>query len=571
MAKYVFVTGGVTSSLGKGITAASVGRLLKARGLKVSILKLDPYINVDPGTMSPYQHGEVFVTDDGAETDLDLGHYERFIDENLTQGSNVTTGQHLLRGHRQGASRRLPGRHGPGHPAHHQRDQGARSAACRATATRTWCIVEVGGTVGDIESLPFLEAIRQMRKDVGRRRTSCTSTSRCCPLPRGDRGAEDQAHPALGQGAARHRHPARLHRAAGRTAEVPDEIREKIALFTDVDVEAVVPAPDARPRSTRSRSSSRRSGSGAGWCGCWAWATRRPPRTSRAGGRSWSASKRRKPTLEIALVGKYIELPDAYLSVTEALRHAAWANGVDARIRWVDSEALTSENVAGRLAGAAGVLVPGGFGHRGIEGKVLAAHWARDNRLPYLGLCLGLQCAVIEFARDILDTTDVNSTEFDMFTAHPVIDFMPDQRDVEDKGGTMRLGLYPAKLLEGSKARQVYGTEVIYERHRHRFEVNNRYRQTLEQAGMLLSGVSPDSRLVEIVELRDHPWFVASQFHPEFKSRPERPHPLFHGFVATALALRDGTELRLTAVGPGPAADAQVRVDDLPTGAAPAS
>ena len=268
-----------------------------------------------------------------------------------------------------------------------------------------------------------------------------------------------------------------------------------------------------------------------------------------------------KPTLEIALVGKYIELPDAYLSVTEALKHAAWANGVDAKVRWVDSEALTPDNVDERLAGAAGVLVPGGFGHRGIEGKVLAAHWARDHKMPYLGLCLGLQCAVIEFAREVIGTQDVNSTEFDMFTENPVIDFMPDQRELEDKGGTMRLGLYPAKLAPGSKARAVYGAEVIYERHRHRFEVNNRYRQTLEAAGLELSGISPDSRLVEIVELRDHPWFVASQFHPEFKSRPERPHPLFHGFVATAIALRDGMEPRLTAVGPGTDGE-PVDVDD---------
>ncbi len=253
-----------------------------------------------------------------------------------------------------------------------------------------------------------------------------------------------------------------------------------------------------------------------------------------------------KPTLEIALVGKYIELPDAYLSVTEALRHAAWAHGVDAKVRWVDSEKLTHDNLHEKLDGAAGVLVPGGFGHRGIEGKVLAAHFARDHGIPYLGLCLGLQCAVIEFAREVVGTSDVNSTEFDMFTSNPVIDFMPDQRELEDKGGTMRLGLYPARLAANSKARAVYGEEVIYERHRHRFEVNNRYRQTLENAGMLLSGVSPDGRLVEIVELKDHPWFVASQFHPEFKSRPERPHPLFDGFVATALALRDGREPVLT-------------------------
>ena len=323
---------------------------------------------------------------------------------------------------------------------------------------------------------------------------------------------------------------------------VPDEIREKIALFTDVATEAVIPAETAdtiyevplmfealgpRP-ARRPRARPRRPG--------------RRARTSTSGARWSSGSRRPSRSLEIALVGKYIELPDAYLSVTEALRHAAWAHEVDAKVRWVDSEALTKENLHERLDGAAGILVPGGFGHRGIEGKVLAAHYARDHKVPYLGLCLGLQCAVIEFAREVVGSADANSTEFDMFTEHPVIDFMPDQRDMEDKGGTMRLGLYPAKLTPGSKAAAVYGQEVIYERHRHRFEVNNRYRQTLEAAGMLLSGQSPDGRLVEIVELKDHPWFVASQFHPEFKSRPERPHPLFDGFVAAALAVRDGRE-----------------------------
>jgi CTP synthase len=344
-------------------------------------------------------------------------------------------------------------------------------------------------------------------------------------------------------------------------SDVPDEIREKIALFTDVDVDAVIPAPTAE---TIYEVPLQFEAFGFGRLLVRDLGLGDPGVVPNLDG--WRALVERikapKPTLEIALVGKYIELPDAYLSVTESLKHAAWANGVDAKVRWVDSEALTEANVDGRLAGAAGVLVPGGFGHRGIEGKVLAARWARTNGLPYLGLCLGLQCAVIEFARDVLGSSDVNSTEFDMFTANPVIDFMPDQRDLEDKGGTMRLGLYPAKLAPGSKARAVYGEEVVYERHRHRFEVNNSYRVALEAAGMVLSGISPDSRLVEIIELRDHPWFVASQFHPEFKSRPERPHPLFHGFVATALALRDGAEPRLTAVGPGPVLDAQAYAED---------
>jgi CTP synthase len=567
MAKYVFVTGGVTSSLGKGITAASAGRLFKARGLKVSILKLDPYINVDPGTMSPYQHGEVFVTDDGAETDLDLGHYERFIDENLTQGSNVTTGriyQAVIAKERRGdylggTVQVIP---------HITNEIKERIARVARDGDPDVVIVEVGGTVGDIESLPFLEAIRQMRKDVGRANVLYVHVTL---LPALAATGELKTKPT--------QHSVKELRGIGiqpdvivlrSDSDVPDEIREKIALFCDVDVDAVVPAPTAEtiyevPLQFEAfgfgRLLVRELGLGD------------PEAEPDLDG--WRALVHRikapKPTLEIALVGKYVELPDAYLSVTEALRHAAWANGVDAKVRWVDSEQLTADNVGNRLAGAAGVLVPGGFGHRGIEGKVLAAHWARDTGLPYLGLCLGLQCAVIEFARDIIGSQDVNSTEFDMFTTNPVIDFMPDQRDLEDKGGTMRLGLYPAKLLAGSKARAVYGAEVIYERHRHRFEVNNRYRQTLEGAGMLLSGVSPDSRLVEIVELRDHPWFVASQFHPEFKSRPERPHPLFHGFVSTALALRDGLEPRLTAVGPGPDVDVQVRLDDLSTETAPAT
>ena len=553
MAKYVFVTGGVTSSLGKGITAASIGRLLKSRGFKVSILKLDPYINVDPGTMSPYQHGEVFVTDDGAETDLDLGHYERFIDENLSQGSNVTTGriyQAVIAKERRGdylggTVQVIP---------HITNEIKERIGRVARDGDPDVVIVEVGGTVGDIESLPFLEAIRQMRKDIGRHNVLYVHVTL---LPALAATGELKTKPT--------QHSVKELRGIGiqpdvivlrSDSEVPHEIREKIALFTDVDVDAVIPAPTA---STIYEVPLQFEAFGLGRLVVRELGLGDPDTAPDLA--SWAALVKRikapKPTLEIALVGKYIELPDAYLSVTEALRHAAWASGVDAKVRWVDSEVLTRENVEEHLAGAAGVLVPGGFGHRGIEGKVLAAHWARERGVPYLGLCLGLQCAVIDFAREIIGSNDVNSTEFDMFTANPVIDFMPDQRDLEDKGGTMRLGLYPAKLLPGSKARAVYGQEVVYERHRHRFEVNNRYRQTLEAAGMLLSGVSPDSRLVEIVELRDHPWFVASQFHPEFKSRPERPHPLFHGFVSTALALRDGIEPSLTAVGPGLPGDAE--------------
>src|SRR6478752_6062829 len=528
MAEYVFVTGGVTSSLGKGITAASVGRILKARGLKVSILKLDPYINVDPGTMSPYQHGEVFVTDDGAETDLDLGHYERFIDENLSQLSNVTTGriyQAVIAKERRGdylggTVQVIP---------HITNEIKERIGRVARDGDPDVVIVEVGGTVGDIESLPFLEAIRQMRKDVGRRNVLYVHVTL---LPVLAATGELKTKPT--------QHSVKELRGIGIQPDVivlrsdhpvSDEIREKIALFTDVASDAVIPAETAETiyevplmfeDAGLGRLLVRELGLGD------------PDMVPDLA--SWRA-----------LVDRYIELPDAYLSVTEALRHASWAHGVDAKIRWVDSEALTHDNLHERLDGAAGILVPGGFGHRGIEGKVLAAHFARDHRVPYLGLCLGLQCAVIEFAREVVGSKDANSTEVDMFTEHPVIDFMPDQRDMEDKGGTMRLGLYPARLAPGSKAAAVYGQEVIYERHRHRFEVNNRYRQTLEAAGMILSGQSPDGRLVEIVELKDHPWFVASQFHPEFKSRPERPHPLFDGFVTAALAVRDGREPVFTA------------------------
>jgi CTP synthase len=541
VAKYVFVTGGVTSSLGKGITAASIGRLLKSRGLSVSILKLDPYINVDPGTMSPYQHGEVFVTDDGAETDLDLGHYERFIDENLTQLSNVTTGriyQAVIAKERRGdylggTVQVIP---------HITNEIKERIGRVARDGRADVVIVEVGGTVGDIESLPFLEAIRQMRKDVGRTNVLYVHVTLAPALAA---TGEIKTKPT--------QHSVKELRGIGiqpdviivrSDVSVSDEVREKIALFTDVATEAVIPAETADtiyevPLMFENWGLGdlvvRELGLGE---------QARPADLT-----AWRALvdriKRPKRPLEIALVGKYIELPDAYLSVTEALRHAGWAQERSIGIRWVDSEALTTENYAGRLAGVAGVLVPGGFGHRGIEGKVLAARYARENRVPYLGLCLGLQCGVIEFARDVIGAEGANSTEFDLFTNAPVIDFMPDQRQMEDKGGTMRLGLYPARLLPGSKAHEAYGDEVIYERHRHRFEVNNEYRDALERSGMILSGQSPDGRLVEIVELRDHPWFVASQFHPEFRSRPDRPHPLFTAFVKAAISYQDGDQLGL--------------------------
>jgi CTP synthase len=546
VAKYVFVTGGVTSSLGKGITAASIGRLLKSRGLAVSILKLDPYVNVDPGTMSPYQHGEVFVTDDGAETDLDLGHYERFIDENLSQLANVTTGriyQSVIAKERRGdflggTVQVIP---------HITNEIKERIGRVARDGSADVVIVEVGGTVGDIESLPFLEAIRQMRKDVGRDNVLYVHVTL---LPALAATGELKTKPT--------QHSVKELRSIGiqpdiivarSDQDVDDELREKIALFCDVNVDAVVPAPTAE---TIYEVPLQFEDWGLGDLVVQLLHLENQVHAPELAG--WRALvdriKETKPQLEIALVGKYIALPDAYMSVTAALDHAGWAQDVDILVRWVDSESLSEDDYEEKLAGAAGIVVPGGFGHRGIEGKVLAARYARQHLVPYLGLCLGLQCGVIEFSRSALGASDANSTEFDLFTEAPVIDYMPDQRDMEEKGGTMRLGLYPAKLQPGTKVAEAYGSELIYERHRHRFEVSNRYREALEGAGMLLAGQSPDGRLVEIIELRDHPWYVASQFHPEFKSRPEKPHPLFAGFVAAAIE-RAGARMEAVKVAEG--------------------
>ena len=559
MPKYVFVTGGVTSSLGKGITAASIGRILKARGVPVSILKLDPYINIDPGTMSPYQHGEVFVTDDGAETDLDLGHYERFIDENLSQASNVTTGRiysSVIAKERRGdylggTVQVIP------HITNEIKEriqrvarEGTGTVATSGLAQHGVVIVEVGGTVGDIESLPFLEAIRQMRKDVGRRNVLYVHVTL---LPQIGATGELKTKPT--------QHSVSTLRGIGIQPDViilrsdepiDDEILDKVALFTDVDVHAVIPLRTARSiyevplhleRAGLGKLITRELEIPAG-----------EPDL-----RDWQELVDRirtpRPPVEIAIVGKYTELPDAYISVSEALKHAALHHRVDVKVRWIRSEhleRLEPEQVTDELKGVAGVLVPGGFGYRGVEGKIRAIRWARINSIPFLGLCLGLQCAVIEFAREVLQTDDANSSEFNVFTANPVIDLMPDQHEVADKGGTMRLGLYPARLEEGSKVREAYGTEIAYDRHRHRFEVNNGYRDRLGEAGMWFSGISPDARLVEYVELRDHPWFVATQAHPELKSRPNRPHPLFRDFVGVA-ARQAGLPSGATTAGEEPA------------------
>jgi len=528
--KFVFVTGGVASSVGKGITAASLGRILAARGLTVASLKMDPYLNVDPGTMSPYQHGEVFVTEDGAETDLDLGHYERFIDRNVTRASNVTTGQIYnsviakeRRGDYLGATVQVI--------PHVTNEIKARIHRVAREAQAEVVIVEVGGTVGDIESLPYLEAIRQFRNDVGRQNVVYLHLTL---LPRVV-GGELKTKPT--------QHSVKELRSIGIQPDViiaradvaiDEELREKIALFCDVKIENVISEPDAWsiygvPLMLEE--------SGVGRI-----VVEELGLTERATApdlREWQALcdsiRQASIPLEIGLVGKYIELQDAYLSVAESIRHASWAAGCNVKIRWVDSEKLEHAGDTEPLAGLDGVVIPGGFGYRGIEGKVRAARYGRESALPTLGLCMGMQCMVIELARSALGTDDANSTEFDAFTPHPVIDLLPEQRDLADKGGTMRLGSYPCVLTEGSLAHRAYKQPIVLERHRHRFEFNNAYRELLETNGMRFSGLSPDGRLVEIVEIPEHPFYLGTQYHPEFRSRPNRPHPLFTAFIQAAL------------------------------------
>ncbi|MBJ7610388.1 MAG: CTP synthase [Candidatus Dormibacteraeota bacterium] len=530
MAKFVFVTGGVVSSLGKGITAASLGTILKARGLHVGMQKLDPYLNVDPGTMSPYQHGEVFVTDDGAETDLDLGHYERFVDVALSKASNVTTGKiysSVIAKERRGdylggTVQVIP------HVTNEIKQRILRVAENELPEPDV-VIVEVGGTVGDIESLPFLEAIRQLKNDVGRSNVCYVHLTL---VPFVAASEEFKSKPT--------QHSVNTLRSIGIQPDVivarsekpiSEGLKDKIALFGDVERRAVINVPDARsiyevPLLLED--------TGLGDYIVQTLGIEASP-PDLAGWRDLVARiGATKPPVRIAVVGKYVEMPDAYISVTESLRHAAVNCGVELTIQWVNSEQLEEAEAA--LDGVDGIVVPGGFGHRGIEGKVLASRYARQRRLPYLGLCLGMQCAVVDIAREVLDAPDANSTEFNAFTSVPVIDLLPEQRDIENKGGTMRLGVYPCKLLPGSRAAAAYGEALVYERHRHRFEFNNHYRDRLAEAGMVFSGTSPNGRLVEIVELRDHPFFVGSQFHPEFRSRPNRPHPLFAGFMRAAAA-----------------------------------
>jgi len=534
--RFIFVTGGVVSSLGKGIAASSIGRLLVARGLSVGLQKFDPYINVDPGTMSPYQHGEVFVTEDGAETDLDLGHYERFTDANTSRAANVTAGgvyDAVIRRERRGDYLGATVQVVP----HITDEIKQRIALIAQSSDVDFVITEIGGTVGDIESLPFLEAIRQFPVDVGRRRCMFIHLTL---VPYVGHAGELKTKPT--------QHSVNELRRIG---IAPDmlmcrsesglslEIRKKIALFASLPVEAIISARDVDdihkvPLTFHEQGVDEFVLEHFG-------VQARPPDLAR-----WKEPIERsagaKRTVRIALVGKYVQLEDAYLSVTEALRHAASLQDARVQIEWIDSETLEGGSAEERLAGMDGILIPGGFGGRGIEGKIAAAGVARRLGIPYLGICLGMQVAVAEFARSVAEMEGANSTEFDIETPFPVIDLLPEQKEVADLGGTMRLGADPIKLHAGTRAREMYGEAVIYERHRHRYEVNNLLRKRLTNASgsvpgsrLRVSGTSPDERLVEVIELEEHPFFVASQFHPEFKSRPERPAPLFRGFIGSAL------------------------------------
>jgi CTP synthase len=529
LAKHIFVTGGVVSSLGKGITAATLGRLLKARGFKVTIQKLDPYLNVDPGTMSPFQHGEVFVTDDGTETDLDLGHYERFIDENLGRDSNVTAGQiywSIITKERRGE---FLG--GTVQVIPHVTNEIIQRILNLATDDEKHIVItEVGGTVGDIESLPFLEAIRQFKKDVGKENVLYIHVTLIPYLPS---SSELKTKPT--------QHSVKELRSIGiqpdiivaRTDRPIDvSVKRKIGLFCDIEPSSVITALDAAnlyiiPLNMHEEGLDD------------IVVEHLNLKNGQTDLTEWHGLvdriRRVENKIKIGLVGKYVQLPDAYLSVVEALKHGGYYNNSDVEIVWVDAETVSQEEVERQLAGVDGILVPGGFGIRGIEGKIHAIKVARENNIPFFGVCLGLQCAVVEFARNVVGLANANSSEFDPETPYPVIDLLPEQKDVEDMGGTMRLGAYPCKLQDGTFAKEAYGCKEIEERHRHRYEVNNDYVDQLVKAGLTISGRSPNGHLVEIVEIKDHSWFVGTQFHPEFKSRPTRPHPLFRDFIHAAL------------------------------------
>jgi len=540
MSKYIFVTGGVVSSVGKGITVASIGRILKSRDISVSVQKLDPYLNVDPGTMSPYQHGEVFVTQDGAETDLDLGHYERFIDIDLTSASSTSSGQiysSVIAGERRGdylggTIQVIP---------HVTNEIKRRIREVSQLSGANVVIVEVGGTVGDIEGLPYLEAIRQMRNEEGRDNVLYVHVTF---LPHIATTNELKTKPT--------QHSVNELRRIGiqpdiilcrSDYEIAQNLKDKISLFCDVAKEAVIPLATAEtiyevPLILED----------AGMSNLIIERLKLQARDIDL--HDWremvAKLKAPKEPVNIALVGKYVELRDAYYSVREALCHAGLHHDRQINLLWVQSEDLQCDGNVNLLKSAQGIIVPGGFGDRGIEGMITAASYARQNNIPYLGLCLGMQVMVIEFGRYALDNNQANSTEFNPQTPYPVIDLMPEQNEITDMGGTMRLGIYPCHLVPGTKAAEAYGTDIVYERHRHRYEFNNLFREPLEQKGLIASGLSPDKRLVEIVEVKDHPWMVACQFHPEFKSRPNHPHPLFASFIGAAKkALVEGAQVTL--------------------------
>lgn len=536
MTKFVFITGGVVSSIGKGIVAASLGRLLKSRDYSVSILKLDPYINVDPGTMSPFQHGEVFVTQDGAETDLDLGHYERFTDTSMSRLNSVTAGsiyQAVInkerRGDYQGGTVQVI--------PHITTECKERIHRVAKNTNSDVVITEVGGTVGDIESLPFLEAIRQFRKDVGRNNVVYLHVTL---VPYISAAGEMKTKPT--------QHSVKELRSIGIQPDIlvcrcdrplTSGLKDKVSEFCNVEVDCVITAQDANsiyevPLTLE------REGLAQQALNLLQLEQRQPDLqawetlVNRLYHRDRDQDQSSSTTVEIAIVGKYVQLSDAYLSVVEALRHAAIAAGIEVNLRWINSETLDTENVATQLNAVDGILVPGGFGVRGVEGKVAAIQFAREQQIPFLGLCLGMQCGVIEWAQNIAHLQQANSAEFDPETPHPVINLLPEQQDVVDLGGTLRLGLYPCRLQPDTLAFKLYQQEVIYERHRHRYEFNNAYRNLLLETGYAISGTSPDSRLVEIIELPNHPYFIATQFHPEFQSRPNSPHPLFLGLIQAA-------------------------------------
>ena len=540
MNKFVFVTGGVSSSLGKGLTASSLGRLLKCRGLRVTMCKLDPYINVDPGTMNPGEHGEVFVTEDGGETDLDLGHYERFIDENLSRNSNATTGSiysSVISKERRGdylgkTVQVIP------HVTDEIKDRVLRLAGEDVDVV----IVEIGGTVGDIEIVPYVEAIRQFRRDVGRDNVCYVHLTLVPYLaPSGEQKTKPTQH-SVTELRSRGIQPDVI--VCRSDKDISESLKRKVSLLCDVPMAAVISAVDAQSiyeiplvlheeglDDVVCRTLGIDVASHPIALGEWEELVQRVETASRP--------------VRIGVVGKYVNLPDAYLSVVEALRHAGFHHGVQVRLDWIDAEHVPDMVPSERLHELDGMVIPGGFGERGIEGMIAAARYAREHAVPLLGLCLGLQVMVVDVARHVAGLQDANSREFDSTTPHPVIDLMPDQTTVVDKGGTMRLGAYPAMLAEGSTVAAVYGASAVTERHRHRYEVNNRYRARLEAAGLRCSGTSPDGRLVEFVELEDHPYWVGTQAHPEFKSRPDRPHPLFRALVGAALERADGREPRL--------------------------